>query len=154
MPNDISSCIRERRPIYRHTMNYKTTFFLPGDTQEGVMSVEKVVYPIQVTVLLPLSRNSSSHVTVSIAPDSTGNVPDVFRYFQPGSNPEHSSEEPVQCLISFEKCVVCIAGCVATCTCNLYLSFVYSRLNLRIIWERFGENNRITIITPLISIVC
>ena len=141
-------------PIYQHTMNCKTNLSLPGDTQEGVMSVEKVVYPIQVTVLLPLNRNSSSHDTVSIAPESTGNVPDVLRCFQPGSNPEHSSEDPVQRSISFEKRVVCIAGYVATCTCNLYLSLVYSRLNLRIIWERFGENNRITIITPLISIVC
>ena len=83
-------------PIYQHTMNCKTNLSLPGDTQEGVMSVEKVVYPIQVTVLLPLNRNSSSHDTVSIAPESTGNVPDVLRCFQPGSNPEHSSEEPVQ----------------------------------------------------------
>ena len=82
--------------------------------------MEKVVYPIQVTVLLPLSRNSSSHDTVSIAPDSTGNVPDVFSSFQPGSSPEHSSEEPVQFSISFEKFVVCIV--VLLLTLVIYIS--------------------------------
>ena len=38
------------------------------------MAAEKVVPSVQVTVLLPPSRNPFSHDTVSTVPASTGNV--------------------------------------------------------------------------------
>ena len=59
-------------------------------TQEGVVTLEKVVPSIQVIVLLLLSRNPSLHDTVSSVPVSTGNVVSVVRWFQAGSSPVHS----------------------------------------------------------------
>ena len=53
------------------------------------MVLEKVVPSVQVIVLLPLSRNLSSHDTVSTVPASTGNVASVVSWFQAGSRPVH-----------------------------------------------------------------
>ena len=58
-------------------------------TQAGVTSLVKVVSSVQVTVSLPLCRNSSSHDTVSSVPVFTGNPVSVLRLFQAGSNPVH-----------------------------------------------------------------
>ena len=49
----------------------------PNSTQVGVVVLEKVVPSVQVIVLLPFSRNLSSHDTVSTVPASTGNVASV-----------------------------------------------------------------------------
>ena len=61
-------------------------------TQEGVVTLEKVVPSVQVIVSLPLSRNPSLHATVSSVPVSTGNVVSVVRWFQAGSRPVHSGD--------------------------------------------------------------
>ena len=53
------------------------------------MALAKVVPSVQVTVSLPLSRNSSSHDTVSSVPLFTGNVVSDFRLFQAGFRPVH-----------------------------------------------------------------
>ena len=53
------------------------------------MTLEKVVPSIQVKVLLPLSRNPSSHDTCTSVPLSTGNVVSVLRLFQAGSTLVH-----------------------------------------------------------------
>ena len=63
--------------------------FLPKAKQVGVVSVEKMVPSVQVIVLLPLSRNPSSHVTVSSVPAYTGNVAIVLILFQAGFRPVH-----------------------------------------------------------------
>ena len=67
----------------------------PGLEQVGVVSVEKVVPSAQVIVLLPLSRNPSSHVTVSSVPAYTGNVVVVLMFFQAGFRPVHFALVPV-----------------------------------------------------------
>ena len=43
-------------------------------------------------MLLPLSRNSSSHDTVSSVPVSTGNVSSVLKFLQAGFRPVHITE--------------------------------------------------------------
>ena len=75
--------------------NITYSFLLPGLTQVGVVSVEKVVPSVQVIVLLPLSRNPSSHVTVSSAPAYTGNVVVVLILFQAGFRLVHWTVVPV-----------------------------------------------------------
>ena len=76
--------------------NITYSFLLPGLTQVGVVSVEKVVPSVQVIVLLPLSRNPSSHVTVSSVPAYTGNVVVVLTFFQFGFRPVHWTVVPVK----------------------------------------------------------
>ena len=61
------------------------------------MALEKVVSSVQVIVLLPLSRNPSSHDTVSTVPASTGNVSFIVSWFQAGSRPLHCFV-PVECV--------------------------------------------------------
>ena len=64
-----------------------------------------MVPSVQVIVLLPLSRNPSSHDTVSTVPASTGNVASVVSWFQAGSIPIHCSIVSVECdaLTKFPK---------------------------------------------------
>ena len=85
-----------------HTHNefyqYCETEISPYPIQDGVVSLEKVVPSVQVIVLLPLSRNPSSHVTISTVPASTGNVVTVVSLFQAGSRPVH-------CIVSVERVI-------------------------------------------------
>ena len=70
------------------------TQYLPDSTQvgRGVVSLEKVVPSVQVTVLLPLSKNPSSHDTVSTVPVYTGNSVSVLRLFQASPRFVHFAE--------------------------------------------------------------
>ena len=63
----------------------------PSSTQVGVVVLEKVVSSVQVIVLLPFSRNLSSHDTVSTVLSSTGNVASVVSWLQAGSRPVHGT---------------------------------------------------------------
>ena len=74
--------LRIRREILSYSPNFSFA-------QAGVTSPEKVVPSVQVTVSLPLFRNSSSHVTVSSVPVFTGNVVSVLRLIQAEFRPVH-----------------------------------------------------------------
>ena len=63
--------------LSRGSIVYLNTENSPNSTQVGVVVLEKVVPSVQVIVLLPLSRNLSSHDTVSTVPASTGNVASI-----------------------------------------------------------------------------
>ena len=69
--------------------------YSPKPTQLGVFKLVKVVPSKQVIVSLPLSRNSSSHDTVSSVPAFTGNVVSVLRLFQAGSRSVHCATSKV-----------------------------------------------------------
>ena len=58
-----------------------------NQTQDGVMTLEKVVPSVQVIVSLPFCKYPTSHVTVTTVPLSTGNISSVLRFSQTGSRP-------------------------------------------------------------------
>ena len=58
-------------------------------SQDGINRLINIVPSVQVTMSLPLFRNSSSHDTVSSVPVFTGNVVSVLRLSQAGSRPVH-----------------------------------------------------------------
>ena len=90
---------------YHNFIIYRTENSL-NSTQVGVVVLEKVVPSVQVIVLLPLSRNPSSHDTVSTVPASTGNVASVVSWFQAGSRLVHGTialGHVVSVKLKFEK---------------------------------------------------